>query len=126
MVHRGSLDVYVDYAQAQLKKMLKGKGLHAKGGAYNGKYGAHLIRLLHAGITLAATGEVMVRVPSALAATLLEIRSGERSMDDVIDLANPLLEKLKRLTTTNALSERPREGDVNELVVAARLSRKDA
>src|SRR6185436_6970266 len=80
-LHRGSLDVYVDYAEAQLKKMVKGKGLHAKGGAYNGKYGAHLIRLLHSGLDLAQTGEVTVRVSSKLAETLLEIRSGQRTME---------------------------------------------
>lgn len=125
MLHRGSLDVYVDYAEAQMKKMLRGRGLHAKGGAYNGKFGAHLVRLLHAGVTLAATGEVMVRVPTPLAATLLEIRSGKRSMDEVLEIANPLLEQLKRLRTTNRLPDRPDEEAVNELVIAARLSRKD-
>ena len=64
-LHRDGLGVYVAYAESQLKKMARGGGLHAKGGSYNGKFGAHLIRLLHAGITLAATGEVQVRVPPA-------------------------------------------------------------
>lgn len=126
MLHRGSLDVYVEYAEAQLRKMVKGKGLHAKGGAYNGKYGAHLVRLLHAGITLAATREVMVRVPEPLAAELMKIRTGVRSMEDVLGIAGPLLEQLRRLSTTNPLPEHPDEEAVNALVVSARLSRKDA
>jgi predicted nucleotidyltransferase len=126
MLHRGSLDVYVDYAEAQLRKMVRGEGLHAKGGTYNGKYGAHLIRLLHAGISLAATRDVTVRVEASLAATLLEIRSGRRTMEDVLELARPLLEQLKRLASTNTLPERADVEAVNALVVDARLSRRDA
>ena len=126
MIHRGSLDVYVEYAESQLKKMGKGKGLHAKGGTYNGKYGAHLVRLLHAGVALAATGGVTVRVPPPLAALLLEIRTGKRSMEDVSDLAAPLLDQLRRLASTNALPERPDAEAVDALVRNARLSRKDA
>lgn len=75
VLRRGSLDVYIDYAESQLKRMVRGKGLHAKGGEYNGKFGAHLIRLLHAGITLAAEKQVLVRVPAPTASLLLEIRS---------------------------------------------------
>ena len=123
MVHRGSLEVYVAYAEAQMRKMVSGKGLHAKGGTYNGKYGAHLVRLLHAGIGLAAAREVMVRVPPGLAATLLSIRKAERSMEQVLELARPLLERLKRLSETNTLPEQPDFNAVNDLVVRARLSR---
>ena len=121
-LHRGSLEVYVDYAESQLKKMVKGKGLHAKGGAYNGKYGAHLIRLLHSGLDLAETGEVTVRVAPKLATTLLEIRSGKRTMDDVLRMARPLLEKLKGLTRENSLPARADEDRVNALVLEARRS----
>ena len=126
MIHRGSLDVYVEYAEAQLKKMVRGQGLHAKGGTYNGKYGAHLVRLLHSGIALAATGEVIVRVPPPLAALLIEIRTGKRSMEDVQELAGPLLDQLRRLASTNGLPERPDAEAVDALVREARLSRADA
>ena len=125
MLHRGSLDVYIEYAEAQLKKMVKGKGLHSKGGEYNGKFGAHLVRLLHAGIGLAASKEVMVRVPPAFAETLLEIRSGKRTMEGVLEIARPKLETLKRLATTNALPDRPDTDAVDELVREARLSRRE-
>ena len=121
-LHRGSLEVYVDYAESQLKKMVKGKGLHAKGGAYNGKYGAHLIRLLHSGLDLAETGEVTVRVAPKLATKLLEIRSGKHTMDDVLRMARPLLEKLKGLTRENSLPARADEDRVNALVLEARRS----
>ncbi|HLF93611.1 MAG TPA: nucleotidyltransferase domain-containing protein [Planctomycetota bacterium] len=123
MVHRGSLEVYVAYAEAQMRKMVSGKGLHAKGGTYNGKYGAHLVRLLHAGIGLAAAREVMVRVPPDLAATLLSIRRAERSMEQVLEMARPLLERLKPLSETNTLPDKPDVEAVNDLVVRARLSR---
>jgi uncharacterized protein len=123
MLHRGSLDVYVEYAESQMKRMVKGKGLHAKGGTYNGKYGAHLVRLIYAGIGLAASKEVCVRVPPALAGKLLEIRKGEHSMKDVLEIARPMLEDLKRLATTNALPDRPDVDAVDALVREARLSR---
>jgi len=124
MLHRGSLDVYVEYAEAQLKKMVKGKGLHSKSGEYNGKYGAHLVRLLHAGIGLAASKAVMVRVPADLGALLLEIRSGKRTMQDVLEISRPLLEQLKRLASANTLPDRPDVGAVDDLVRTARLSRR--
>jgi len=123
-LHRGSLKVYIEYAQAQLKKMVKGTGLHSKGGSYNGKFGAHLVRLLNAGIHLAESGEVQVRVPPALAATLMEIRTARRSMQDVMEISRPLLEKLKRLSEANPLPEHPDEEAFNDLVIRARLSRK--
>lgn len=124
-LHRGSLEVYVDYAESQLKKMVKGKGLHASGGVYNGKYGAHLIRLLHSGLDLAETGEVTVRVKPALAVTLLEIRSGKRSMDQVESMARPLLEKLQGLTRENALPAKADEERINAFVVMARRAQED-
>lgn len=125
-LHRGSLDVYVDYAEAQLKKMVKGKGLHAKGGTYNGKYGAHLIRLLHSGLDLAETAEVTVRVSPQLAETLLEIRSGKRSMEQVLSMAGPLLDKLRGLTRENSLPAHADEERINALVIEARRSQEMA
>lgn len=124
-LHRDGLRVYVDYAESQLKKMARGggSGLHAKGGAYNGKFGAHLLRLLHAGITLAATGEVQVRVPAALAVELLAVKHGEVSMERVIQTALPLLQQLTRLAETNTLPARPDREAVDDLVARARLSR---
>jgi predicted nucleotidyltransferase len=121
-LHRGSLEVYVDYAESQLKKMVKGKGLHAKGGTYNGKYGAHLIRLLHSGLDLAESGEVTVKVAPKLSAVLLEIRAGKRTMDDVLRLARPLLEKLKGLTRDNSLPARADEDRINTFLIEARSS----
>lgn len=125
-LHRGSLDVYVDYAEAQLKKMVKGRGLHAKGGTYNGKYGAHLIRLLHSGLDLAETGEVTVRVSPTLAESLLEIRTGKRTMEQVLAMARPLLEKLKGLTRENSLPARADEDRIDAFVVETRRSPKES
>ena len=124
-LHRDGLGVYVSYAEAQLKKMARGggSGLHAKGGSYNGKFGAHLLRLLHAGITLAATGEVMVRVPPALAVELLAVKNGEVSMERVIQSALPLLQQLTRLSGTNTLPAAAEVGAIDDLVARARLSR---
>lgn len=123
-LHRGSLDVYVAYAESQMKKMVKGRGLHSKGGVYNGKHGAHLVRLLSAGLHLARTGEVLVRVEADLASLLKKIRRQELSMPEVLDVAKPLLSRLMALSTTNTLPEHPALEAVNDLVVRARLSRR--
>ncbi|HEX7897070.1 MAG TPA: nucleotidyltransferase domain-containing protein [Planctomycetota bacterium] len=122
-LHRDGLGVYVSYAESQLKKMARGGGLHAKGGTYNGKFGAHLIRLLHSGITLAATGEVQVRVPPPLAVELLAIKNGQVSMERVIQDALPLLERLTRLAATNTLPAAPDTRAIDDLVARARMSR---
>ena len=127
-LHRRSLDVYLAYAEAQLRKMTAGRGLHglhAKGGAYNPKYGAHLIRLLHAGIDLARSGEVTVRVGGELASTLRRIRSGALTMTEVVDLARPLKERLKGLCAENALPDLPDTEAANDLVMRARLARME-
>lgn len=121
-LHRNGLGVYVAYAESQLKKMARGGALHSKGGTYNGKFGAHLIRLLHAGITLAASGEVMVRVPRELAVELLAIKHGEVSMDRVIQTALPLLERLTRLASTNTLPPTADVAAIDDLVARARMS----
>ena len=125
-LHQGSLAVYVGYAESQLKKMVSGKGLHAKGSSYNGKYGAHMIRLLHAGIGLAERGDVMVRVEPGIAELLLDIRAGKRTMDDVLKMARPLLERLKTLSTSNSLPADPAREEADDLVARARLSRNES
>lgn len=122
-LHRGSLAVYIDYADAQLRKMAKNKGLHSKGGTYNAKYGAHIIRLLHAGLRLGATGDVMVRVPLELATTLMRIRRDEIGARDVEIMAQPLLTELRALAEGNTLPESPDRAAFDELVASARLSR---
>lgn len=122
-LHRDSLRVYVAYAESQMKRMVAGKGLHAKGGTYNGKYGAHLLRLLHAGLHLAHTGEVTVRIDDALLDTLRRIRTGGSSMGEVLDMARPVLEELKGLSDRNGLPAEPDRDAVNDLVIRARLSR---
>ena len=121
-LHRGSLQVYVDYARDQMKRMTRGSSLHSKGGAYNAKYGAHLIRLLHAGIHLAEKGEVLVRVPAPLARTLLSIRRGGLPMGEVLDRARPLLDRLAALTESNDLPEEPDARAIDDCVVRAHLS----
>jgi hypothetical protein len=122
-LHRGSLKVYVAYAEGQLQRRAAGKPLHAKGGVYSAKYGAHLVRLLHAGIALATSQEVSVRVPEPLGAELLRIRRREVPIDEVIKRARALLEELKRLSGASALPERPDIAAVDDLVARARLSR---
>lgn len=119
-LHRGSLDVYVDYARAQLRKMVRGAGLHAKGGTYNNKFGAHLVRLIHAGLDLAETGEVTVRVPPERASLLMEIRTGRRAKDEVERLARPLLDRLQGAARSNGLPSAPDEDRINLFVVEAR------
>lgn len=121
-LHRGSLDVYASYAEAQLKKMVRGGSLHAKGSAYNGKYGTHLVRLLHCGLDLASTGEVRVRVGPELAEVLLRIRRGDLDEDDVLEIAEPLLAELKRKTTSNDLPADADRDAIEDLIVRARLA----
>ncbi len=121
-LHRGSLDVYASYAEAQLRKMVRGGSLHAKGSAYNAKYGTHLVRLLHCGLDLASTGEVRVRVGPELAKVLLQIRRGDLAESDVLAMAEPLLAALKRKTTSNDLPASADRDAIEDLVVRARLA----
>lgn len=121
-LHRDSVDVYIAYAEQQMKRMMAGKRLHAKGGTYGAKYGAHLLRLLHAGLALVRSGEVQVRPEPSLAEELTRVRTGRSSMGEVLDRARPLLEKL-RSADRAVLPAEPDRARVEDLVVRARLSR---
>jgi len=123
-LHRGSLGVYVAYAEAQMKKMVRGSGMHSKGGVYGGKFGMHLLRLLHAGLALGRTGEVMVEVPERLRRRLLDVRGGKATMEEVRAEADPLLAELKELSRANALPEGPDAAAFDALVVEARMARR--
>lgn len=124
-LHRASPVAYVAYAESQMKRMLRGGGLHSKGGVYGEKYGAHLIRLLHAGLALAETGEVTVRVPPEHLELLRKIRLGETPEQEVARLAEPLIERLRAAVQANDLPDAPDVEFVNDLVVRARLSMRD-
>jgi uncharacterized protein len=107
---------YGAYAREQLTKVA---GRRARTGETNHKQAMHMIRLLHAGIHVLRTGEVLVDV-SPLRSRLLAIRGGEVPFDDVTAWAATLQEDLAAAAATTSLPSRPHLETIDQLLLRVR------
>lgn len=109
-VSKAALTPYIGYAEAQLKLTRK---------ANKPKPAVHLIRLLHAGLHLCRTGEVLVAVGPHLT-ELAAIRSGETPLDAVEERAAGLIAELRAAAETCGLPDAPDAGRVEAFLQRAR------
>ena len=123
------LDATAGYAAGQLHKMerFERKGyMGAKRKAlverhnYDTKNGAHCIRLLVMGMTLACCGEVEVRPDRQWSATIMGIKRGEWSLERVKGLAEHLFDGFNGARKTRSeLPPKPNEARCNDLIIEA-------
>ena len=78
-LHRGIGKAYRGYICDQLRRLRQGKRLHTKGGVFNTKWAAHIVRLTYALEHLVSKKEILVRLPETLAEEIRRIRKGEFS-----------------------------------------------
>jgi predicted nucleotidyltransferase len=107
---------YGAYARDQLTKVANRR---ARTGETDHKQAMHMIRLLHAGIHVLRTGEVLVDV-SPLRDRLLAIRSGEVPFDDVVAWAADLQAGLASAAAATALPETPDLPAIDQLLSRVR------
>lgn len=94
---------YGAYAREQLTRVAQRR---ARTGETNHKQAMHMIRLLHAGIHVLRTGEVLVDV-SPLRDRLLAVKAGAVPFAEVERWAATLQESLAEAAATTALPETP-------------------
>jgi predicted nucleotidyltransferase len=107
---------YGAYAREQLTKVANRR---ARTGETNHKQAMHMIRLLHAGIHVLRTGEVLVDV-SPLRDRLLAIRSGTVPFPEVEQWAATLQDDLAAASAATALPEAPDLEAIDQLLLRVR------
>jgi hypothetical protein len=110
---------YGGYARDQLTRV---DARRARTGQINFKQAMHMIRLLHAGLHVLRTGEILVEVRD-LRDRLLAIRRGEVAWESVTAWAAGLLDDLDTAATATALPEKPDYKPINQLLYAVRERR---
>jgi predicted nucleotidyltransferase len=103
---------YGAYAREQLARV---DSRRARTGETNHKQAMHMIRLLHAGIHVLRTGEVLVDV-TALRDRLLAVKDGSMPFPSVRAWAADLQEELAAAATTTALTEHPDLEAIDQLL----------
>lgn len=83
---------------------------------YDTKFAAHLLRLLLQGIELVRDHRYTLPMPPEQRLLLKEVRQGKPSLEDVLDRADELTARLRRLEVENDLPERPDMDAVNSLL----------
>jgi predicted nucleotidyltransferase len=102
---------YTGYAAGQMKRLenqLKGEkqgaSLHTTGGEYNTKWAYHMVRLMWEVGLIASGGEPKVRWDGPMRDTLIEVRQGEWTPQDILDYTRKKLDKIDA-TDLSALPE---------------------
>jgi hypothetical protein len=118
---------FIGYLHAQRRSMLshEGKGrdvtrpeLIEKYG-WDTKFGGHMIRLGMQGKELLETGRLTLPMHEWQRDLIKEIRTGQHSMQDVLDMAERLESQLLELMVTTSLPEHPDRDAVNAWLIDA-------
>jgi predicted nucleotidyltransferase len=107
---------YGAYAREQLARVAHRR---ARTGETNHTQAMHMIRLLHAGIHVLRTGDVLVEV-TPLRSSLLAVRAGEMPFDDVEAWAADLQAELAEAAAATALPAGPDLDAVDQLLLRVR------
>lgn len=83
------------------------------------KYGGHMVRLGVQGIELLETGWITLPVPEPWRTTIREMRTGGYSMQAALDMAAGLERRIRELTATSPLPERPDYAAADRWLISA-------
>ena len=113
---------YSGYVLSQLRRMANAS---KSTGSYKPKHAMHLVRLLHSGIAVLETGEILVEVGEHREA-LLGIRNGELSFEEVKHRALQLLDRFQEAFERTTLPDQPDYDRVDAYLIRARRKMVDA
>ncbi len=116
-----SKHIYKTYSGYVLSQFRRMKNSFEKTGKYKTKHAMHLLRLIHSGIAVLRTGEIMIDV-SSLRESLLAVRRGEFSLEEVRQQALALDREFQAAFEVTELPEHPDFGRVNDFLIRARRS----
>ncbi len=103
-VSKECADTHAGYAMSQIKKA---RGQQERGDLdFDAKNMMHTVRLLMSGRSLMATGRPIVRFMGAELELLLTIRAGRRSFEDIVTIAEAILDECERLKQSVSLPDR--------------------
>ncbi len=105
---------YTGYAGGQMKRLQnalngekQGVSLHTTGGEYNTKWAYHMVRLMWEVGLIVSGGEPQVRWDGPMRDTLIEVRQGEWTPEDILKHTRAKLDKIDAVD----LSVLPERGD---------------
>lgn len=107
-------DKWKNYWDWKRNRNEKRSALEEKYG-FDTKHAMHLVRLLRMGVEVLETGTVNVR--RADAQELLEIRNGAWTYEQIIDYANFMDDRIKKLVQTSSLPKKPDLKLAAELII---------
>lgn len=80
---------------------------------WDSKFGYHMVRLGLQGVELLTTGRVTLPMPPVERKWLQELRRGEHTMEEALDLAADLLDQLNQLAESADLPPQPDRGAID-------------
>lgn len=86
---------------------------------FDTKYAAHMVRLGVQGLELMKDGRISLPVAEPWLAWIRELRTGGHSMQDALDAAAELEERISAVTGTSDLPERPDRGAADRWLIRA-------
>jgi predicted nucleotidyltransferase len=89
---------------------------------YDTKFAYHMIRLGMLGIELMQTGRMVLPMSGGERATLMEIRAGKITKDEVLDYSRQLEGVLERAIETTDLAAHPNIRRINELLIELQVN----
>ena len=116
-----SKHIYKTYSGYVLSQFRRMKNSFEKTGKYKTKHAMHLIRLIYSGIGALESGEIMIDV-SDHRDTLMAIRAGELSLEEVREKALLLDRQFQKAFEATDLPEQPDFERVNQFLIMARRS----
>ncbi len=116
-----SKHIYKTYSGYVLSQFRRMKNSFEKTGKYKTKHAMHLIRLIYSGIEALVSGEIMIDV-SGHRDSLMAIRAGEFSFEEVREKALLLDRQFQKAFDATDLPEQPDFERVNQFLIMARRS----
>lgn len=104
-----------DEAMKKLPEPIGGRIDYYEKFGYDVKFASHLIRLLYEGLELLKEGEL--HLPLHKNNEILAIKKGEVSMEDVLDLADKLNDRMDNVKDITALPSKPDMDRINDLQI---------
>jgi uncharacterized protein len=122
---------FAGYLEAQRRGLLSGSGkgrdvtrpelVEAYG--WDVKYGAHMVRLGVQGVELLETGWITLPMPEPWLTWIRDLRQGGHTMQEALDVAAELEERITKLVASSPLAEHPdREAADRWLIRAYRMA----
>lgn len=122
--YKRQVETYNAYLERKKNRNPERAALEAKCG-YDGKHGAHCLRLLHMGIEILRDGDVIVnRERAGDAKLLMSIRHGDVPYERLIELVDESMSELDTAYKHSTLPKYPDKERINELCVELLLLRE--